>query len=476
MSEDRKKGVSRRDTLKGMAVAAGAAAMPPLLQACGADEPEPVDLKSPLRPEEVPIDTVVFVMMENRSFDHYFGALGLEEGRTDVDGLTSELYNEDEHGTKVFPKLAARMCVEDPPHGYGAGVTQFADGTNAGFVKAHMESGHGGEAVLPNTVMDYHNRKQLPFIYNLADDFVLCDRWFSSFRGPTWPNRWYAHGAQSMGERGNPLDKAGAFNFDMIYDRLAEKGLTFKYYYTDLPFLILSNAFMEKYGDHIAPIHAFHDDAEHGRLPNYCFVDPGYALNDDHPPHHVGLGQQFMSTVYHSLAQSPQWERSIIFYSYDECGGFYDHVPPPAVEDDSEDEAFQGLGFRVPGLVAGPWVKNEVSHTQYEHTSVLAFTQWKWGLEPLTKRDANANNFVDVLDVKRIREKNPRKAPLYDPVEVDDSEITSACQYGGGSLGLSPVDVQIVADMGLIPQSLDRRPYRLQTLRAIKNLELSRKK
>jgi phospholipase C len=461
--------ISRRDALKNIGLAAGAAAVPAWLAGCG--EPESaVPLKTgPLSPDELPVETVVCVMMENRSFDHYFASLRIDEGRDDVLTMTKDTFNEDEEGNKFYPKVAQRFCVEDPPHGFGAGITQFDGGTNGGFVKAHMKGAHGDD-VQAATVMDYLNRSHLPFLYDLSDDFTLCQRWFASVRSSTWPNRWYLHGAQSNGETTNNF--GGTYDFEMIYDRLVAKGLTFKYYYTDVPFLALSEGFRERHPRMMRPLREFFLDAENGELPNYCMVDPGFNLNDDHPPHHPTLGQQFLSTVYHSLAASPQWERSMFFVTYDECGGFFDHVPPPTVEDRHAGKGLGPLGFRVPGIVAGPYVKQQVSDVQYDHCSVLAFLNWHFDLEPLTERDAGANNFVeDVLDVDRIRRRQPRKAPVYEPVVVPEEAASKACNYDLGSLSGAPHDMHIAASIGLIPKEYDLRPQRAETLRFIAEIE-----
>ncbi len=472
--------LTRRDALKNLAVAAGAASVPAWLAACGEPSAEEIvkrgpltgdETRGPLTRDEVPIDTVVVLMMENRSFDHYFSSLRIDEGRTDIRAMTAETFNEDFDGNRYHPQLATRMCVEDPPHGFGAGHTQYAGGTNAGFVKAHLEEAHGGEA-LPQTVMSYHNRAQLPLFYNLADDYTLCQQWFCAMMGPTWPNRWYAHGAQSNGEVGNNF--GGDYSFEMIYDRLADKGLTHRYYYVDLPFLNISSRYGQDHPRTTSLISRFFQDAEEGTLPNYCFVDPGFNLNDDHPPHHVGLGQQFVSSIYHALAKSPQWDRTILFVTYDENGGFFDHVAPPAVEDDWKSVGIDKLGFRVPGFVVGPWVKQQVSDVQYDHTSMLAFTEWLFDLKPLTKRDAAANNFVDdVLDAARIRSRDPRKPKEYAPVLVPDSEITDACRYSASFAGQQH-DVHMAANLGLIPRELDKREFRLDMLRMIARREAAR--
>ncbi len=475
----KKSEITRRDAIKNLSLIAGGAAVPAwLLNACAAPE-ESVEIKTgPLEPSELPLDTVICVMMENRSFDHYFGTLSLHEGRTDVDGLNSSLFNLDSNGDKVHPWNATpdRICVEDPPHGWNDFDSQFGGGKNDGFVKSHLDRHHvdGADdvALLGATVMQYYKREQVPFIHSLADDFTLCQKWLCSVRGPTWPNRWYLHGAQSNGITSN--DFGGDYSFEMIYDRLTEKGITWAYYYTDLPFLAVASEFLKRHKGRrpLRPISEFYHDMANGNLPQYCMVDPGFNLNDDHPPHHVGLGQQFLSTVYHKLAESAYWKRSMFFITYDENGGFYDHVAPPKVEDNFAAKGFDQLGFRVPGIVAGPYVKQSVSDMQFDHSSVLAFLEWKFDLKPLTKRDAAANNFTELLDVDRIRNRNPREAPVYAKVVVKESEITNACSH----FGEAPVDdLHTFADMGLMPKELDLRSKRYDTLKLIAKIEASRR-
>ena len=179
MSKSKEKNrITRREVLKGMAVAGAAASVPGWLAACTADAPE---LRTgPLQPDEVPLDTIVVVMMENRSFDHYFGTLSLDEGRTDIDGLKPNMFNPDTLGNKVPINLVTpdRICVlDDPDHEWDAWPVQFDGGKNDGFVKAHIAR-HGFAPDTNKTVMTYYQRKQLPFLHGLADDYTLCQRSF----------------------------------------------------------------------------------------------------------------------------------------------------------------------------------------------------------------------------------------------------------------------------------------------------------
>jgi phospholipase C len=455
--------ITRRQVLKGIGAATGAALLGPTLHACGGSgSTETTDVPQ-LEPEELDIDTLVIVMMENRSFDHYYGALRLEEERA-VDGLQADFANPRSDGSRAAVFQLASRCVDDPPHGWDSSRRQVNDGLNDGFVREHHAR---VGAAAGDEVMGYHNRAQLPVLYGLSDEFVLCDRWFSSVLGPTWPNRFYLHSAQANGRRNNNFPETGAgFQWPTLYDRLAQAGIGWQYYYTDLPFLILFGNVRRR--QTFATITDFHEQARSGTLPPVCVVDPGFGLNDDHPPHDFHLGQAFLSSIVHALGQSPQWSRSMLIITYDEHGGFYDHVPPPRVEDERADLGFDQLGVRVPGVIVSPYAKRgHVSSLLYEHSCWPAFVGWLFGLEPLTVRDANANLFLDALDVDRVRRHDPRPFPTLPVVEVDN-QIPPEC------LRFQPAqEIELFANAGGVPAALDLRPQGPETLRRI-NRELLR--
>ncbi len=450
--------LSRREALREVVKLAGLAAAAPLLEACG--DSSPVLTAADLTPEDVPIDHVVFVMMENRTFDHYFGSLSLAEGRGDVDGLQGDESNALPDGTPVAPFRLTDLCVADPPHGWTSSRNQFADGANSGFVTEHFDDVQ--DPTIASQVMGYHDRGLLPFYYGLADEFTLCQRWFASVMGPTWPNRYYFHAAQSAGLRSNGLLPHAV---PTIYDLLDAAGITWRYYFTDLPFVALlalndgdgsglriDFKKFQQYGRNIAPVSRFAEDAAAGNLPQVAIVDPSFALADDHPPHHVQLGQGFVSSIFHSLASSPQWEKSLMLLTYDEHGGFFDHVPPPKAADERAADGFDQLGFRVPSMALGPWVKRGyASNEVLDHTSPLAFLEWRWGLPALTQRDAAANRLLDVLDVARIATRKPRSAPTLPEVGVDKSQFRAYCVTG------NLTDLEIAANRGWIPPQWDLR-------------------
>jgi phospholipase C len=437
--------------------------------------PSATATSGPLRPEELDIETVIIVMMENRSFDHYFGSLSLEEGRA-VAGLIPGLSNPLPDGSPVEPFPTGLRCVADPPHSWPSSHRQVNGGANDGFVREYHASLLRDD--LPPTtageVMGYFRRADLPILYTLADEFVLCDQWFCSVRGPTWPNRFYLHSAQSNGRINNdfPEDFLTGFTWPTIYDRLTAAGIDWKDYSSDLTFLVLFGSLRDE--NKLRPIEEFFDDARSGRLPPVVHVQPTYfgaAGNDDHPPHDVMRGQVFLSSILHALAEGPQWSKSMVIITYDEHGGFFDHVPPPTVEDERSSEGFGQLGLRVPGLVISPYARRGfVSSTLYEHSSVAAFLEWLFGLEPLTVRDAQANFLTDAFDVDRIRREDPRPFPTLPMLEVDPDVRPECAAFEGGA---GAIDLARYADAGGVPASLDRRRGNPERLRML-NRELIR--
>ncbi len=340
------------------------------------------------------IDTIVVLCMENRSFDHYLGALRLVEGRADIDGLTGSETNLDPDGAAVPVHLLEDFTPADPPHGWDACHEQWNDGALDGFVRAHAGADQAD-------AMGYHVRSQLPITYALADAGALCERWFSSCLGPTWPNRFYLHGATSKGIKSN----LPALGFASIFDRLDDAGIASANYYHDVAWA--SGGYGKVSG--LRTIDRFFEDAEAGTLPPFSIVDPqffGGGANDDHPDHDLQLGQALIGAVVAALGASPQWSRCLFVLTYDEHGGFYDHVAPPETIDD--DDEFRRLGVRVPGIVIGPTVRRGcVISTVLEHSSVVATASAKWELPPLNSRAATVADLSVCIDPRRVDDPLP---------------------------------------------------------------------
>ncbi|MBZ0254200.1 MAG: alkaline phosphatase family protein, partial [Candidatus Methylomirabilis sp.] len=252
---------TRREALRHLARLGGAAAIAPLVNACGNGSSHDALLAGPgvqdLRPEDLrdKLGPIVFLMQENRSFDHYYGSLSLLEGRADVDGLTGAEVNLLPDGTPVHPAKLTEPCVFDPRHSWGAQRIQFAGGANSGFVAQHYEEveefladiGKEGDVEdLAQHAMRHHTRDQLPYYYAIADEFAICNRWFSSLMSSTWGNRFYFLGAENEGHKGNDDEilLAGGLKGDLILDRLDDAGVPWRYYFVDVPPLAL---YVEKY-------------------------------------------------------------------------------------------------------------------------------------------------------------------------------------------------------------------------------------
>ena len=384
-----------------------------------------------------PIDTIVVLCMENRSFDHYFGSLALKEGHPS-DGLDGTESNPDPMGAPVPVFRLENFTPEDPPHEWEEVHDQWNAGKNNGFVIAHQGPSQ-------NEVMGYHERDQLPVLYALADEFTICDRWFCSLLGPTWPNRFYLHGATSGGEKGN-----WPSGITSIFELLAAEGVTSRNYFHDIPWR--ATAYGAVQGN--SGIETFFEEAMAGTLPRFSIIDPqffGDGANDDHPDHDITLGQALIASIYAALAQSPQWNRCLFIITYDEHGGFYDHVPPPETVDELEE--FKQLGFRVPSVIIGPYVRRGcVESTQLEHVSVIKTLTVRWDLPSLNARVDATADVSGAIDPATLE--SPRPAPPLPMVNVSLSRLAERAKLPQKD---HHPEMRKAADAGLIPRHLDRR-------------------
>jgi phospholipase C len=337
----------------------------------------------------MPIDTFVVLMMENRSFDHYFGSFPGADGKNK--GLSYPDDKGKRHPTHPLAPDFQGCGFQDPDHSWEGGREEYNGGKLDGFYTANDEYAIG-----------YYVQKDLPFIPHVARAFTLYDRYFCSLLGPTFPNRHYMWGAQSGGQKTNviPADKLGD-EWETIFDRATAKGLTVRYYAFDQPFAAL-------YGKRAAPWIArtedYLADCEAGTLPNIAFVDPPFLdggggdglSGDEHPHGDIRIGQAFMAQITHAFLNSPQFRRGAMFINYDEWGGFFDHVAPHFVPDGRQSprlsKTFGVTGFRVPGVAISPYARRgHVSHTTITHESILKLISHRFGLGYLNKRHRYAS-------------------------------------------------------------------------------------
>src|SRR4051812_2575881 len=361
-------------------------------------------------------------MMENRSYDHLMGARSLLENKPG-DGLTAQMSNPDSNGVPVAPFAApaGSLCVPDPPHSWNPSHDQFDGGKNDGFLLAQQQR-HAGDL----SVMQYLTRVDQPVTWALADAYASCDRWFASVMGPTWPNRYYFLSGTSLGQKDNTI--RATYSAPTIFGRLADKGLPFRIYYSDVPFASLLGEADFALNGHAFAIDQFYADAAAGQLPAVSYIDPPFTSSDDHPPHHPILGQQLIASVYNALAKSPQWERCLMLLTYDEHGGFFDHVAPPKTDDDRAADGFDQLGFRVPAIAIGPYVKQGyLSSVVRNHASALRQLETLFGTAPLTARTRAAADLSELIDAGRLA-RGQAAAPAPIPsVDVTQWVIDDAC-------------------------------------------------
>ena len=410
-----KKGWTRREALQGAAAAAAAGCVP-----SGATD----SVGTNAAPEPGKVEVLVFIMLENRSFDHWFGARKLLEDAPE-DGLDDTLSNVNASGETVTPFPTEEPCLNDPPHGWSSSHDQWNQGACDGFCTEYAQSsGTDGSGI-----MGYQTRETVPISWALADAYTTCDRYFCAVMGPTWPNRLYAHGASSQGMTNNSLPGEGElYTLQTIWKTAEANGIDWRYYYGDLPFMAILDGHYNT--TNCGLIDQFFTDAKNGKLPPVVQIEPAFSYNDNHPPKHPALGELFLAQVYEALAASPQWEKMLIIVTYDEHGGFYDHVSPPTTDDDYAAEGFDQRGFRVPCVLMGPWVKQGVDSTVYDHASWLRTFCDLHGIEPWNKRIAAASGFKSALDFDRMVQNNPRPPVPLPDFDPDLEAIDEICDGG----------------------------------------------
>jgi phospholipase C len=345
-------------------------------------------------PEESGIEQIVVVMMENRSFDHFLGWLpnaeGMQAGLSYLDG------NGVAHATHALAPDFTGCSHPDPDHSYAGGRVQYDNGAMDGFLRSGKNDDY---------VIGYYVEADRPFFSALARNYTTLDHSFCSILGPTFPNRFFLHAAQT--DRLANLFLPAAM--PTIWDSLLAAGVSARYYWSNIPFLVfwLNKYFMNGITTPFPNIGSFVSDATNGTLPKVSFVDPAFTgfsfpTNDDHPPADIRAGDAFLADIYRVVANGPQWSSTVFIVTYDEWGGFFDHVAPPRATaangaNDVDQDQVNGktlLGFRVPTVIASPFSRGEpddptVKGMTFDHTSILKLIEWRFGLAPLTLRDAS---------------------------------------------------------------------------------------
>jgi phospholipase C len=457
-----------------------------------------------------PIKHVFVLMLENRAFDHMLGMAGISgtdaaTGRPrHVDDLTQggPFQNPNPNAGDVEVTVSSpadfflRGTDPDPGHEFNDALLQLcgylrerggsivvpsypAGGpyppiNNQGFIASYFGlanvSGVTPDTNDPQRIMRCFAPDQLPVLTTLADSFAICDRWFSSIPGPTWPNRFFIHAASSGGLDDSPsgfqtvtatLLNGYRFENGTIYDRLDDACFDWKVFMGDeFPQVFAISGMTDaRLEGHFEGFDEFADAVNDPDFSTpYIFIEPNYGNvlpttpedftcgNSQHPLDDVTRGEELIKKVYETLRNSPHWNESLLLVTYDEQGGFFDHATPPATvspgdiisdEDNNHHNFnFEQLGVRVPAIAISPLIPgNLVDHTIYDHTSLLATVESLFGLKALTNRDAQANDLNHLFSLGTPRNDAPSTLP--DPADsgfrCEDDRLTLA--GGGGNAG-----------------------------------------
>eukprot|EP00249_Psilotum_nudum_P036345 c6857_g1_i1 orf=255-1811(-) len=394
-----------------------------------------------------PIKTVVVLFLENRSFDHILG--WQKQLNPEIDGVTGQecnpLSTTEPNSPLVYFTDNAENVISDAGHSFEAVREQvFGSGDTSANPPPMNGFAQQAETISPGfskMVMSGYKPEAVPVLTALVKEFAVFDRWFASAPTSTQPNRLFIHSATSHGLNTTSATKTLAEGLPQrtIFDNLHDAGLTFGIYYQTVPSTLFYRRMRQlKYVNKFLPYEpTFHHHAKEGKLPNYVFIEPRYfslphiPANDDHPPNDIAQGQKLIKEVYEILRSSPQWDEVLLLISYDEHGGFYDHVPPPVINvpnpdgmlgTDHSDFKFDQLGVRVPTVLISPWIeKGTVVHrpigptpsSEFEHSSIPATLKKLFNLPSgfLTKRDAWAGTFESVLSRSTPRTDCPVTLP-----------------------------------------------------------------
>jgi phospholipase C len=363
----------------------------------------PPNRRAPVGSDQLPqVDHIVVVMLENHSYDNILGTLGRGDGLPRGADGAPDATNPDGAGELVRSFHMPTPCQlhGKPSQTWNASHEQYDGGRLQGFV----ESASGPVA------MGYWTGADLPFTHSLASTFPVADRYFCSVLAQTYPNRRYLISGTSFGLVADVLSD-GLPPGGTIFDLLSAHDISWKNYYSSLPTagVYVSLLARPSITSNLAHVDHFFADCASGSLPAFSIVDPNFGTQSEEDPQDVQYGDVFLASVVRAVMAGPKWSTTLLVWSYDEHGGYYDHVPPPraAVPDAVPPDLapgdvpgrFDRYGFRVPAGVVSPYARaGYVSRVVHDHTSVLKLIETKWNLPPLTHRDAAADDLLDLVD------------------------------------------------------------------------------
>jgi phospholipase C len=417
------------------------------------------------------IDHFIVLMMENRSFDHILGF----QLPSNLGGLSGNEFNladpvlPDGARVQVGPAISYGMPF-DPGHEFADVQRQLYGPVGAaglpsmcGFLYSALNPPPASP--VPNLtdasrVLQCFQPAQLPVLSTLAAQFAVANGWYSSLPGPTWPNRFFIHAATSGGLTESPNDqeviRGYSFDAGTLYDRLSGAGLDWRIYHDGLPqtagIQSLRTEYIDPLTERFRDMTAFASDVASGRLPHYVFIEPDYDTgnnyqggNSMHPLNDVRRGEDLIRSVYETVRNSAYWTNAMLIITFDEHGGFFDHCFPPASVPTGDDYRYatpgRGFGFdrygvRVPNVIISAYTAPGTildglnnPNLVFDHASVLATAELRFGLEPLTDRDKKANTLIAALNLADARDDAPSKLPAAPPdLNVPPAPVPPAAQ------------------------------------------------
>ena len=446
--------ITRRGVLKAGLVAGALGGTGAWRAAPGNDQPlrQPGSLPYPELPagtDTIPqIEHVVVLMMENHSYDNRLGMLfrpGADGFRIGRDGLPTAV-NPYPNGQiqHAFRMPTTCQLPSRPSQEWTASHNAYDNGRMDGFVRTPIDP--LTTEIVGGVAMGYWQKEDQPFYYSVYRQFPIADRYFCSVLGQTYPNRRYLLAATSIGQIDDTTPAVTDYPANgTIFDELDAHAISWKDYFSTTPSAeLFPPLYLKNAGTKVVPIADFFTDAAAGTLPGYSLVEPDYGHQSEENPQNIAVGEEFAASVINAVINGPAWDRTALLLTYDEHGGYYDHVPPPpAIPPDSigpalvpGENGFDGFaryGFRVPFALVSPWARRHfVSHEVYDHTSILKLVETKWNLPALTYRDANAAPMLDMLDLRRPSFAEPPR--LAQPLAVADPSALSCSVTGPGTI------------------------------------------
>jgi phospholipase C len=410
------------------------------------------------------LNHIIFMAQENRGFEHYFGALGLYKAAhgfgaaTDIDGLTFNPQGVAQNTNPNFDRTGTIQsfhlitgCVENPSPSWEESHVDFNRSSPMSttalldgfvFTAASFAQNNGLHDTEGQRVMGYYTEADLPYYYFMAANFGTSDRWFSPVMSRTHPNRMYLLSATSQGHV-YPIPHGGAqLTAKTIFQLMDENHITWKIYVTDqLPGATLTQSsyinmftYANQDNPNVVPISQYLTDVANGTLPQVAMIEGGYdSGRDEHPdvdPNFPGApiqkGAQYVASLVNALMTSKSWNDSAFILTWDEFGGFYEHVPPQAAvspdgippqdftatDHEKFNDDFTRTGYRIPLIVVSPFSKkNFVSHTVRDYTAILKLIETRFNLPSLTKRDAAQDDMTEFFDFANVPWATPPTPP-----------------------------------------------------------------